>query len=147
LKTAAAFTKDIKEVGYGNMRVHNYRKNGERYVATVTVFPVFDSIAPTGPDSDVPVLTHFATVLSEFSVDSSEEPTAMIPGCVSQYISSNLTPMGPRGAPTPKIDRRTQSRKFDAKCRMSPEVIAKRLLLWLPMYIPIFCSNSLLILS
>lgn len=60
-KTAAAFTKDVKEVGYGNMRINNYRKNGEVFNASITVFPVYDSVV-TG---EVPVLTHFATLMSD----------------------------------------------------------------------------------
>ena len=61
IKTAAAFTKDIKELGFGSMRINNYRKNGEVFNASITVFPVYDSIE-TG---DVPVLTHFAALLND----------------------------------------------------------------------------------
>lgn len=46
------------------MRINNYRKNGEVFNVVVTSFPVYDSVCATGTNSDVPVLTHFATVLS-----------------------------------------------------------------------------------
>lgn len=71
LKITAAFAKDIRETGYGSMRIHNYRKNGQLFAATVTVFPVYDSIAPEciGSEYDIdtmePVLTHFAAVIND----------------------------------------------------------------------------------
>ena len=43
------------------MRINNYRKNGTVFNASITVFPIYDSVG-TG---DEPVLTHFATVLEE----------------------------------------------------------------------------------
>ena len=61
IKTAAAFTKDVKEVGYGTMRINNYRKNGEVFNASITVFPIYDSVIA----GEVPVLTHFATLLND----------------------------------------------------------------------------------
>eukprot|EP00599_Poterioochromonas_sp_BG-1_P006423 CAMPEP_0173145878 /NCGR_PEP_ID=MMETSP1105-20130129/8154_1 /TAXON_ID=2985 /ORGANISM="Ochromonas sp., Strain BG-1" /LENGTH=532 /DNA_ID=CAMNT_0014059961 /DNA_START=423 /DNA_END=2021 /DNA_ORIENTATION=- len=57
--------KDLKEVGYSRMHVYNYRKNGEMFEVNITVFPVFDSISSTGPDSEVAVLTHFASVMTD----------------------------------------------------------------------------------
>ena len=65
LKTAATFTKNIKEFGYANMRINNYRKNGSLFNVSVTSFPIYDSLAVDGVCSDVPVLTHFATILSD----------------------------------------------------------------------------------
>ena len=43
------------------MRINNYRKNGEVFNASITVFPVYDSIE----SGDVPVLTHFAALLND----------------------------------------------------------------------------------
>lgn len=60
-----AFMKDIRSVGYAHMRVYNYRKSGEVFEVDVTVYPVFDSISAVGPDSEVAVLTHFASVMSD----------------------------------------------------------------------------------
>jgi hypothetical protein len=65
MKTAAAFTKNLKEVGYGNMRIINYRKNGEVFNVAVTSFPIYDTVSAIGEKSEVPVLTHFATILSD----------------------------------------------------------------------------------
>lgn len=65
MKTAATFMKNLKEVGYGTMRINNYRKNGEVFNVVVTSFPVYDTVSAEGEDSNVPVLTHFATVLSD----------------------------------------------------------------------------------
>lgn len=97
-KTTASFMRDVQEFGYGNMRVINYRRSGEMYICTVQVFPVFDSIRPVGPDSELPVLTHFAVVVS--AVEEVIQDT-------SGYFK------GP--------DRRLQSKKFEKKCRMQPE--------------------------
>ena len=65
MKTAATFVKNLKEVGYGTMRINNYRKNGEVFNVVVTSFPVYDTVSAEGENSNVPVLTHFATVLSD----------------------------------------------------------------------------------
>lgn len=70
MKTVATFVKNVKEVGYGSMRINNYRKNGEVFNVVVTTFPVYDSISAVGNNSDVPVLTHFATVLSDIRYDN-----------------------------------------------------------------------------
>ena len=69
--------KDVKEVGYANMRVYNYRKNGEVFEVNVTVYPVFDSIASVGPDAEVAVLTHFASVMTDIKNITSQctQPT------------------------------------------------------------------------
>lgn len=70
-----AFMKDVRSVGYAHMRVYNYRKSGEVFEVDVTVYPVFDSICAIGPDSEVAVLTHFASVMSdikEFSPGDTE---------------------------------------------------------------------------
>lgn len=47
------------------MRINNYRKNGSLFNVSVTSFPIYDSLAVDGVCSDVPVLTHFATILSD----------------------------------------------------------------------------------
>lgn len=97
-KTTANFMRDVQEFGYGNMRIINYRRSGEMFICTIKVFPVFDSVRPTGPDCEVPVLTHFAVVVS-----SVEE--------IIQDVSGFFK--GP--------DRRLQSKKIEKKCRMQPE--------------------------
>lgn len=47
------------------MRINNYRKNGSLFNVSVTSFPIYDSLAVNGVSSDVPILTHFATILSD----------------------------------------------------------------------------------
>jgi hypothetical protein len=64
-RSAAAFTKDMIEVGYGVMRINNYRKNGEVFNTEVTGFPIYDSVTSSGADSDMPVMTHFAAIFSD----------------------------------------------------------------------------------
>lgn len=97
-RTTSRFVQDIKDFGYGHMRVVNYRRSGEMYLCTVQAFPVFDSIRPDGPDCDVPVLTHFACVLSAIE-EIAQDASAFFKGA----------------------DRRLQSKRFEKKCRMQPE--------------------------
>lgn len=47
------------------MRINNYRKNGTVFNVSITSFPVYDSISAVGLGCDVPILTHFATILSD----------------------------------------------------------------------------------
>lgn len=65
--------RDLKEVGYGNMRIYNYKKSGEVFEVTVTVYPVFDSICSIGKDAEIAVLTHFASIMTDFRVLSYEQ--------------------------------------------------------------------------
>ena len=61
----AAFMKDIKAFGYARMSIINYKKSGQAFSATITVRPIFDCICSVGVDANVPVLTHFATTMSD----------------------------------------------------------------------------------
>jgi hypothetical protein len=70
LKTASTLTKDVCETGYGSMRIHNYKKNGQMFRGDVTVFPVYDTMVAVGENCELPVLTHFASVLSNVEVIS-----------------------------------------------------------------------------
>lgn len=65
LNAAASFTKDFREIGYGVVRIHNYKKNGDMFAVTLTMFPIFDSMTATGADGETPILTHFATILTD----------------------------------------------------------------------------------
>jgi hypothetical protein len=56
--------KDIHTTGYAQMKVYNYKKSGEVFEVDVTVYPVFDSICAVGINSEVAVLTHFASVMT-----------------------------------------------------------------------------------
>lgn len=62
-KAVSRFTKDVVANGFGNMRVVNYKKNGEMFNGTVTAYPVFDSVS-CGDSGDTVVMTHYASVLS-----------------------------------------------------------------------------------
>lgn len=55
----------MRELGYANMRINNYRKNGTVFNVSITSFPIYDSVSAKGNNSDVPILTHFATFLSD----------------------------------------------------------------------------------
>jgi hypothetical protein len=75
-----AFMLDLKEVGYGRMRVSNYKKDGTVFEVTISVFPVFDSTAPNNNTNngnkgmmmkdggDSAVLTHLASILTDVKV-------------------------------------------------------------------------------
>lgn len=73
LKTASTLTKDVCETGYGSMRIHNYKKNGQMFRGDVTVFPVYDTMVAVGENCELPVLTHFASVLSNVEIISESE--------------------------------------------------------------------------
>ena len=112
LKVAAAFTKDVKEVGYGTMRINNYRKNGELFTATVIVFPVYDTVEPTGEKTENPVLTHFATMLTQIQTLKPEEVEPIIPTSISKC---GLGTSGKSSQVRSEIpyDRRQNCRKYD----------------------------------
>jgi PAS domain S-box-containing protein len=130
VKKAAAFTKDVVEVGYGNMQINNYRKNGEAFSAQITVFPIYDSFGA----SESPILTHFATVLSDITTINNEDPEEIIPLSISKALSDQMTPKyveqiidstnGMKGRDKlgrSNVDRRLYSRRFDGECNLNSE--------------------------
>lgn len=108
--TTQAFLRSVQEVGYGQMRIKNYKKNNDVFDVTVTVYPVFDTKSPVGPDSDRPVLTHFATLWSDIVQNSSARHH---PWSTVSYGEQHNTIF---------TDRRIQSKVFEAKFNMSAEV-------------------------
>jgi type IV secretory pathway TrbF-like protein len=61
--------KDIKLMGYAQMRNVNYRKNDEPFIVTTTVFPIYDVSSCATPSEEkepeqAPVITHFASVMT-----------------------------------------------------------------------------------
>jgi PAS domain S-box-containing protein len=130
VKKAAAFTKDVMEVGYGNMQINNYRKNGEAFSAQITVFPIYDSFGA----SESPVLTHFASILSDITTIDLQDPEEIIPLSISKALSDQMIPKhveqitdstnrtkGCDKLGCSKIDRRLYSRKFDGECNLNSE--------------------------
>mmetsp|Transcript_35955 Transcript_35955/g.34032 ORF Transcript_35955/g.34032 Transcript_35955/m.34032 type:complete len:515 (+) Transcript_35955:255-1799(+) len=123
VKTAAAFTKDVMEVGYGNMQINNYRKNGEAFNVSITVFPIYDSFGAGEP----PILTHFATVLSDITSINLEETEEIIPLSISKALSDQMTPKYVKENTDSTngikdiVDRRIYSRKFDGECNLNSE--------------------------
>jgi len=76
-KITEDFMKSIEGSGYGNMQVYNYKKNGDIFEVTITVYPVFDSVCSIGPEADIAVLTHYASVMKDVHVlPSSSSPVA-----------------------------------------------------------------------
>lgn len=88
----------IREIGCATMRIVNYRKCGDPFEVTVTVYPVFDSSSPEGPDSEVAVLTHFVSIMTD----------------IVPFTTSNLEVKE-------MYDRRGQSKKYDPKFYLSAE--------------------------
>jgi PAS domain S-box-containing protein len=117
LKVTAAFTKDLKEVGYATMKVTNYRKDGTLFSATVHVFPVYDTVSPTGADGDDPVLTHFATVLEDMETVSLEQAQRMVPESVAHCLApaADRLPSLNSSVKLVGVDRRLQSRKCEVE--------------------------------
>ena len=114
LKVAAAFTKDVKEVGYGTMRINNYRKNGELFSATVMAFPVYDTVESTGPEVENPVLTHFATILTHVQTLKHEDVEPIIPASISKCTFSSS------GKSVP-FDRRQNCRQYAIEYALTPD--------------------------
>lgn len=102
---------DTKELGYASMRIHNYTKHGEVFVATVNVYPIFDS---KSKDTGEPVLTHFGTVLVD--TVSLEENNYVNEGTLDVESNSSADTTTP------------QSLFFEAKYVMSSEVRNKKFL-------------------
>ena len=101
-KISAIFMEDIKEVGYARMRILNYRKNGSAYSATVTVFPVYDSVSPDGPGCDTAFLTHFSASLS--SITDVEVSNSVVAGASASVKDE---------------DRRASCLQYSAVCHIS----------------------------
>ena len=88
MSICATLMKNIMSTGYAQMRNINYKKNDEPFIATTTVYPIFDvsSCATTSTSGDesqfnddqpsrLPVITHFASVMTEYrdiKLDQSE---------------------------------------------------------------------------
>ena len=85
-RTTASFMTDIKAFGYARMSVINYRKDGQAFSATVTVRPIFDSICSVGVDANVPILTHFATTIADFT-ELEDGDTAPLPRTENLFSS------------------------------------------------------------
>ena len=63
-KVTRTFMSQVGSFGYGCMTVINYTKSRRPFVVTLKVFPVYDAVSATGCDSDQPMLTHLATILT-----------------------------------------------------------------------------------
>lgn len=104
--------REVTRTGYGHMRIYNYRKNDDVFEVDVNVYPVFDSICTEGEDSDKPVLTHFASVMSDIRLVSTEllpfvtttknspEYSSSVPMCVSDGNKGQ----GPAAAPEQSVE-------------------------------------------
>jgi hypothetical protein len=126
------------QVGYGSMRLNNYRKNGEVFSASISVFPVYDSVAPTVDDD--PILTHFATVITRAERLDVKDILPVVPRSVANCLAEML-PSGNAGlaaaaaATSPSsssssssghggaawLDRRTRCRRFDTAVTLAPD--------------------------
>jgi hypothetical protein len=43
---------DVNEVGFANMCIWNYRKDGQAFQVNVVAYPVFDSITAVGHEAE-----------------------------------------------------------------------------------------------
>jgi len=122
------------------MRLNNYRKNGEVFSASISVFPVYDSVAPTVDDD--PILTHFATVITRAERLDVKDILPVVPRSVANCLAEML-PSGNAGlaaaaaATSPSsssssssssghggaawLDRRTRCRRFDTAVTLAPD--------------------------
>ena len=102
------------------MRINNYRKNGELFTATVIVFPVYDTVEPTGTETENPVLTHFATMLTHVQTLKHEEVEPIIPTSISKC---GLGTSGKNNTvrPDAPYDRRQNCRKYDIEYALTPD--------------------------
>jgi PAS domain-containing protein len=64
-QVVSRFMQNVVTDGFAEMRVVNYKKNGAMFTGTVTAYPVFDSVPRVRGGSGAPVMTHFASVLSD----------------------------------------------------------------------------------
>ena len=108
-------------MGYGTMKITNYRKNGSLFSATVHVFPVYDTVSPTGADGDDPVLTHFATVLEDIQAVAVEDALRLVPESVAHCLSvADRLPALNGSIPLPP-DRRMQSLKCEVEYKLTSD--------------------------
>ena len=102
------------------MRINNYRKNGELFTATVIVFPVYDTVEPTGNETENPVLTHFATMLTHVQTLKHEEVEPVIPTSISKC---GLGTSGKNNTVRSDVpyDRGQNCRKYDIEYALTPD--------------------------
>ncbi len=81
----------VSATGYGHMRIINYKKGGQVFRGDVTVFPVYDANTYTG---DVPILTHFASVLSNVEPVTDSDVSAFMSRGSSVGSTSSLSSIG-----------------------------------------------------
>jgi hypothetical protein len=121
------------------MRLNNYRKNGEVFSASISVFPVYDSVAPTVDDD--PILTHFATVITRAERLDVKDILPVVPrsvaNCLAEMLPSGNAGLAAAAAATPPsssssssghghggaawLDRRTRCRRFDTAVTLAPD--------------------------
>lgn len=111
-----AFTKDITQTAYARMRIHNYDRKGCKFATTVTVFPIYDSIAHSGPDSDIPVLTHLCAVHSDivFFSDSEDKGSAPVLSTSKEIVQLAES----KKIPMKSAERLSKASRFSARCTM-----------------------------
>ncbi len=134
--------RDIKEFGYGKMTVNNYKKNGDVFNVDIVVYPIFDSPSNTGKDADLPVLTHFASIMTPIPMDNVMQQTQSRETMTSSNVSredlnsksevdsgneENIGSSDVCKCPkttTTKTEALTtrKTKRFDAKCVLSSEV-------------------------
>ena len=123
-KVSATFMDDVREIGYARMRILNYRKDGSKYSATVTVFPVFDSISP---ESESPILTHFAAILSSISDVTTDLETSEVNEDIAEMEKTEEncgiteTEQSERSYEIDFVDRRTTCLQYNAPCHITPD--------------------------
>jgi hypothetical protein len=103
------------------MRINNYRKNGELFTATVIVFPVYDTVEPTGEETENPVLTHFATMLTHIQTLKHEEVEPVIPTSISKCGLGTSGKSGTNVRSEIPYDRRQNCRKYDIEYALTQE--------------------------
>ena len=120
-----AFAKDIQQTAYARMRIHNYNSKGNKFATTVTVFPIYDSIAHTGPDSDIPVLTHLCAVHSDVVYIGDTDDKVLSNG-IYQALSPELARLAERkGLPMKSAERLSKACKFSTRCSMDTSAFLK----------------------
>jgi len=114
-----AFTKDIKQTAYARMRIHNYDRRGGKFASTVTVFPIYDSIAHDGPDSDIPVLTHFCTVHSDVVYFAETDQNGSKSTTSHSSTQEDIIQLAEsKGIPVISAERLSKASRFTARCSM-----------------------------
>jgi len=116
MEIISAFTNDLKQTAYARMRIHNYDKDNNLFASTVTVFPVYDSIAHYGPDSDIPVLTHLCAVTSDVEYINKAQDK-QIPS-FDQYDDDCIHLAESKGIPLISAHRLHKATKFSGTCSM-----------------------------